>query len=172
MDHVFFKILFTYFQRGMKGGRKRGRETSMCERNINWLPFTCPQLGTWPTTQACALTQNQTNLQDAAQPTEPHHSKQDGSCCLIYSSTLCLLIGSFNSLTFTVIIIKYVLLAILMDFFVVFPILNVSCSSLLACQVATEKSADSLMGFPLNVTHFLSCFIPDCLFIFNFCHIS
>ena len=29
------------------------------ERNINvWLPLTCPQLGTWPTTQACALTGN------------------------------------------------------------------------------------------------------------------
>ena len=31
------------------------------ERNINvWLPLTCPLLGTWPTTQACALTGNRT----------------------------------------------------------------------------------------------------------------
>ena len=30
------------------------------ERNINvWLPLTCPLLGTWSTTQACALTGNQ-----------------------------------------------------------------------------------------------------------------
>ena len=32
----------------------------MCERNINWLPLSCPQLGTQPTTQACALTGNRT----------------------------------------------------------------------------------------------------------------
>ena len=32
----------------------------MWERNINWLPFACPQPGTWPTTQACALTGNRT----------------------------------------------------------------------------------------------------------------
>ena len=31
------------------------------ERNINvWLPLTCPLLGTWPATQACGLTGNQT----------------------------------------------------------------------------------------------------------------
>ena len=31
------------------------------ERNINmWLPLECLLLGTWPTTQACALTGNQT----------------------------------------------------------------------------------------------------------------
>ena len=30
------------------------------ERNINmWLPLTCPLLGTWPGTQASALTGNQ-----------------------------------------------------------------------------------------------------------------
>ena len=32
----------------------------MCEGNINRLPLTCPQLGTWPATQACALAGNQT----------------------------------------------------------------------------------------------------------------
>ena len=37
-------------------GRKGERE-----RNINvWLPLMHPHLGTWPTTQACALTGNQT----------------------------------------------------------------------------------------------------------------
>ena len=35
-----------------------GREKER-ERNINmWLPLTWPPLGTWPTTQACALTGN------------------------------------------------------------------------------------------------------------------
>ena len=33
----------------------------MYERDINQLPLTPPQLGTWPTTQACALTGNQTS---------------------------------------------------------------------------------------------------------------
>ena len=33
----------------------------MCERNINWLPQNRPQLGPWPTAQACALTGNQTS---------------------------------------------------------------------------------------------------------------
>ena len=28
----------------------------MCERYIDWLPLTRPQLGAWPATQACALT--------------------------------------------------------------------------------------------------------------------
>ena len=31
----------------------------MCERNIHWLPLARPPLGTWPATQACALTGDQ-----------------------------------------------------------------------------------------------------------------
>ncbi|KAF6122688.1 YEATS domain containing 2 [Phyllostomus discolor] len=42
--------LFT--QRERKEERKRGRETSICERNIDWSPLSRSQLGTWPTTQA------------------------------------------------------------------------------------------------------------------------
>ena len=47
------------------------------ERNINvWLPLLHPLLGTWPTTQACALIGNRTSdlsfgLQAGAQSTEP-----------------------------------------------------------------------------------------------------
>ena len=33
----------------------------MCERSTDHLPRTCPQLGTWTTTQACALTGHQTS---------------------------------------------------------------------------------------------------------------
>ena len=33
----------------------------MCERNINWLPLKCPQLGAWSTTQASVLTGNITS---------------------------------------------------------------------------------------------------------------
>ena len=47
----FFKDLFIF--------RERGRER---ERNINvWLSLARPLLGTWPTTQAHALTGNQTS---------------------------------------------------------------------------------------------------------------
>ena len=42
-------------------GEERGRETSMCDRYVDQLPLACPPLGTWPTSQACALTGNQTN---------------------------------------------------------------------------------------------------------------
>ena len=49
----FFKILFIFRQSEKEGER---------ERNIDvWLPLTHPLLGTWPTTQACALTGNQTS---------------------------------------------------------------------------------------------------------------
>ena len=40
---------------------ERGREKER-ERNITvWLPLALPPLGTWPTTQACTLTGNQTS---------------------------------------------------------------------------------------------------------------
>ena len=60
--YFFFKNFFIYFtfRRKGAGGRKRGRETSVCKRNIDWLPLTHPQPGTWSTTQARALTRNQT----------------------------------------------------------------------------------------------------------------
>ena len=41
--------------------RERGREREREGQNINlWLPLTRPLLGTWPATQARALTGNQT----------------------------------------------------------------------------------------------------------------
>ena len=55
----FLKILFTYFLEREKG-RERGRETSICKRNNDQLPLVWPQSGTWPTTQACAMTRNWT----------------------------------------------------------------------------------------------------------------
>ena len=46
--------MYLFLERGE--GREKERE-----RNINvWLPLTRPLLGTWPATQACALTGNQT----------------------------------------------------------------------------------------------------------------
>ena len=54
--YIFLKILFIFFLE-----RGEGREEDR-ERNINvWVPLTQPSLGTWPATQACALTGNQTS---------------------------------------------------------------------------------------------------------------
>ena len=47
-------FIYLFLQKG------EGREEER-ERNINvWLPLMCPLLGTWPATQACALTGNRT----------------------------------------------------------------------------------------------------------------
>ena len=61
LNNYFEDFIYLFLKRG-KGGRKRERETSVCYRYINRLPLTCHQLGTWPTTQACALTGNQTGI--------------------------------------------------------------------------------------------------------------
>ena len=55
---VCFKKLFIFREIGE--GREKERETSMCQRDINQLPLARPLLGTWPATQACALTGNPT----------------------------------------------------------------------------------------------------------------
>ena len=48
---VFLKILFILFL-----DRREGREKER-DRHINvWVPLASPLLGTWPATQACALT--------------------------------------------------------------------------------------------------------------------
>ena len=75
LKHYFFKdFIYSFLER--EGGRKRGRERSMCERHQlvasstppPWAPGLqsqhVPWLGIEPTT--C-------RLQAGAQPTEPHH---------------------------------------------------------------------------------------------------
>ena len=71
------------------GGRKSGRETSVCERNIDQLTPTQPQLGTWPTTQACALTGNQTSDLSVCRmmPNPLSHTSQ-GYCHFFFNSTI------------------------------------------------------------------------------------
>ena len=46
-------------------GSRRGKEK---ERNSDWLPLSCSQLRTWPVTQACALTGNQTGNLSVCRP--------------------------------------------------------------------------------------------------------
>ena len=54
---IFVKILFIYLFLERGEGREKEKE-----RNINmWLPLTCPLLGVWPATQACAQTGNRTS---------------------------------------------------------------------------------------------------------------
>ena len=53
-NYVCLRFSFFLFREG----KEREKEK---ERNISvWLPLARPLLGTWPTTQACALTGNQT----------------------------------------------------------------------------------------------------------------
>ena len=58
MVYVFYPFLKDFVYLFLeRGGREKERE-----RNINVrLPLTCPLMGTWPTTQACALTGNRTS---------------------------------------------------------------------------------------------------------------
>ena len=50
----FLKILFIFSERGREG-ETRGEKTSMCGYLLG------PSPGTWPATQACALTGNHTS---------------------------------------------------------------------------------------------------------------
>ena len=54
ISFFFFWRFYSFLERGEEREKER-------EWNINvWLPLTHPLLGTWPATQACALTGNQT----------------------------------------------------------------------------------------------------------------
>ena len=53
---VFFKDFFIY----LFLERKEGREFEKERKIYVWLPLVCPLLGTWPATQACTPTGNQT----------------------------------------------------------------------------------------------------------------
>ena len=55
---LFFKFIFRERRRE---GEKEGEKYGCIKENINWLSLAHPHLGTWPTTQACTLTGNQTH---------------------------------------------------------------------------------------------------------------
>ena len=80
---IFFllKILFIYLDRGE--GKEKERE-----RNINvWLPLMCLQLGTWPVTQAYALTGNRTGNPLVLRPAlNPLSYTSQGNATLFYCS--------------------------------------------------------------------------------------
>ena len=88
-----FQRFYLFIFRERKGGRKRGRETSVCERNIHWL-----LLAYWPATCACALTGNQTsNLLVRRLALSPlSHTSQGKTAFLIYIKQLVFL-AKFNT---------------------------------------------------------------------------
>ena len=85
----FFFEDFTYLFLGRGEGRKRGRETLMCERNIDGLPSHVPQPGTWLATQACILTRNQTGDLSVcgAMPNPMSHTSQGHWLILVCALT-------------------------------------------------------------------------------------
>ena len=68
LHNIFFKRLYLFIFLDRGEGREKERK-----RNINvWLPLSRPLLGTWTSTQACALIGNQTFCSQAGiQSTEP-----------------------------------------------------------------------------------------------------
>ena len=56
-EALIFFVRFLFLE---KEGRKRRRETSICDRYMDRLLLPHSQLGTWPATQACAPTGNRT----------------------------------------------------------------------------------------------------------------
>ena len=73
----FLRFNLFVFTEG-KGERKK-------ERNLNvWLSLVHPVLGTWPATQACALTGNQTSVPLVCRPALNllSHTSQGWSCVL------------------------------------------------------------------------------------------
>ena len=70
---------FTYLFLERGEGREKERE-----RNINvWLPVAHPLLGTWPATQACALTRNQTSDPLVRRPARARAQTSKGFLCSI-----------------------------------------------------------------------------------------
>ena len=63
---LFKDFIYLPLERGERKEKERERNTNV------WLSLMRPLLGTWPTTQACALTGNGTGSQAGAQSTEPH----------------------------------------------------------------------------------------------------
>ena len=78
--------------------RERGRREVKRERNINvWLPLMCLLLGTWPATQACALTGNWTRDPLVCwQALSPLSHSSQGPIDLIWLSCMRLFFAEFE----------------------------------------------------------------------------
>ena len=87
LRHNYFCKDFIYFQREGMGGRKRGRETMMWDRNINWLPLkSAPTRDRTCNPNLCPDRKSNWwhfTSRDNARPTEPEPpwSGQDKTIC-------------------------------------------------------------------------------------------
>ena len=85
---------------GREGERKG--EKHRCARDtkyIDQLPFACPQLGTWPTTQTCALTGNWTGNIFVCRPAlNPLSHTSQGNINFLHSYLLKLVLVCIYSL--------------------------------------------------------------------------
>ena len=74
----------------------------MCERYVDRLPLTCLQLGTWPKTQACALTGNRTSNPLVHRPAlNPlSHTSQGYNRYYFFICSYCLLLVYRNMIDF------------------------------------------------------------------------
>ena len=66
---IFIYLFFMYFLKRFYLFLERGEGREKERNNSVWLPPVCPLLGTWPTTQACALTGNWTSDPLVCRPT-------------------------------------------------------------------------------------------------------
>ena len=122
------------------------------ERNINaWLPLMHPQLGTWPATEACALTRNQTSDPLVHRPAlSPLSHTSQGSFRFFLSAKLITCPSILNN--------SFAGQNILGSGPLLFITLYISCQSLLAYNVSIEKSADNLMRDNLPPLYITNCF--------------
>ena len=83
----FFKGFYLFiFRKKGREGKEKERERKICKRNVDWLSLTHPQLGTWPATQACAPTRNETCDLPVCRP-EPNplsHTSQGGTIFYLF----------------------------------------------------------------------------------------
>ena len=87
MDQALFMFHFIFLKKILFIFREKGREGERERNSSVWLPFVCPLLGTWSSTQACALTGNRTGNISAHRlaPKSLSHTSQ-GSFHLLQTS--------------------------------------------------------------------------------------
>ena len=86
----------------------------MCERYIDQLPLAHPQPGAWPTTQACALTGNQTsNPSVSRQALNPLSHTSQGSLATFKMLSLSLTFGILMMMCLGVCLSGFILLGTL-----------------------------------------------------------
>ena len=97
----FFKDLIYLFFLEREKGREKEREGKISA----WLPLVRPLLGTWPATQSCALTENQTGYHFVSQPSaQSAELHQPGLHFLIFKKFIVGFSVTWNQKWFTMII--------------------------------------------------------------------